>query len=206
MSKFIKLLLGLLPYLAVGVGLYLFSNALLTVLFYFLPMLIIVLVKKDGNILKMIFSGWKWKEGIILTIISGVSGVFLYFIWSFIQKSGIDTSEILEKFHINSWTIIFFAIYLVFINPFIEEIFWRYLLDTDSKYNYIIDAFFAGYHLLILAFFVNIIGLILAFISLFSMAIIWRELKSKYNGLLIPIVSHTIADISVMIFMYSIYQ
>ena len=202
MSKFIKLLLAILPILAVLLGLYVFSNAFVAVMFYLILMLVVILINKNTINFKMIFSGWKWKEGITLTIVSGLSGIFLLFIWSYIQKTGINSSLILENFNINSWTIIFFGIYLIFVNPFVEEVFWRHILNTDSKFDYVFDVFFATYHLFVLAFFINIIGLILAFITLFSISVIWRELKSKYNGLLIPFISHTLADISIMLFAY----
>jgi len=57
---------------------------------------------------------------------------------------------------------------------------------------------FAGYHILVLAWFIKLPWLIIAFIVLTAAAYIWRYTASKLEGLVVPLLSHIAADVSII--------
>ncbi|MBN2664452.1 MAG: CPBP family intramembrane metalloprotease [Bacteroidales bacterium] len=198
------ILIAFIPYVVITFGLYVLSNALVAVGLYFTTMLLTAIFQKDKNIIKTIFAGWNWKEGLILSIISSFAGLGLFFIWPYLNKTGIDATEMLKNFQLQGFTLIVFSVYLIFFNPFFEEVFWRQILHTNTKADFIIDALFAGYHMLVLPFFLNTIGCVLAYFVLFVTSMVWRYIKTKNNGLSVPVLSHFIADFGIIIFVYFI--
>ncbi|MBN2892483.1 MAG: CPBP family intramembrane metalloprotease [Bacteroidales bacterium] len=198
--------IAIIPLIVISFGLYIVSNALVAVGLYFTTMIIVAILQKDKSYIKAIISGWKWKEGIIFSIISSLAGISLFFIWPYLHKEGVDATQMLKNFQLESWQLIVFAIYLIFINPITEEVFWRYILTTNTKADYIIDAIFASYHLLVLHFFLNTLGIVLAYIALFVASIIWRLIKTKFNGLSVPIITHFLADTGIILFVLYIYR
>lgn len=203
--KIIKFLsIAIIPLIVVAFGLYVVSSALTAVGLYFVTMITVVVLQKDKSFLKSLVCGWKWKEGMFLSMVSILAGVCLFVLWKYIKKDGANVPEILKKFHLVSWQLFVFAIYLIFINPIIEEIFWRLVLNTNTIADYFIDAIFASYHLLVLHFFLNTFGLILAYIALVVAGIFWRYIKEKYNGLLVPVITHFLADASIIAFLFHV--
>lgn len=196
------ILIALIPYIVIAFGLYVLSNALVAVGLYFITMLVTAISQKNKNYFKLIFAGWNWKEGIVLSVISSFAGLSLFFIWPYLNKAGVDATDMLVNFKLQGLTLIIFGIYLIFFNPFFEEIFWRQILHTNTKADFVIDALFAGYHILVLPFFLNAIGCVLAYIVLFITSVVWRYVKTKNNGLSVPVLSHFIADFGIIIFVY----
>ena len=68
------------------------------------------------------------------------------------------------------------------------------------------DLAFAGYHILVLAWFIKLPWLIIAFVVLTIAAYIWRYMAFKLKGLAIPLLSHIIADISIIAVIYVLIQ
>jgi len=110
------------------------------------------------------------------------------------------------NFNLKSLSLVIFAAYIIFVNLVIEEVFWRYALNTNTKADYIIDLLYAGYHLLVLPFFLNFLGCLLAFIALIGASVIWRFVMKKYNGLSMPIITHLIADTGIIVFVIYIFS
>ena len=66
------------------------------------------------------------------------------------------------------------------------------------KYFSWTDLAFAGYHILVLAWFIKVPWLVIAFIVLTVAAYIWRYIASKLEGLAVPLLSHIVADVSII--------
>lgn len=194
--------IAVLPYIVIAFGLYFVSNALLAVALYFMIMSSTIVGFGDKETVKSLFRGWDWRIGIGLSLVSALAGLSLFILWPYLNKSGVDATEMLKNFGLENWQLIVFAIYLIFFNPFFEEMFWRSVLTTNTKADYIIDALFAGYHLLVLPFFLNNLGCILAYSVLILTSITWRYINKKYAGLAIPVVTHFIADFGIIVFLY----
>jgi membrane protease YdiL (CAAX protease family) len=90
-------------------------------------------------------------------------------------------------------------IYFATVQPFLEELYWRGYLKYGCKYFSWTDFAFAGYHILVLAWFIKLSWLVIAFIILSVAAYTWRYIAYKFKGLMIPLLSHIVADISIIV-------
>lgn len=89
-----------------------------------------------------------------------------------------------------------FALYFVTVQPLLEEVGWRGILqrpETGARWE---DAAFALYHLLVLhhLFPGAWILMVLSFVVLTSAAWFWRQLAAKTGGLQSVILQHAAAD------------
>lgn len=201
MNTIKALFISVLPYVFVAFGVFVVSNALIAVGLYATIMLSVTLVEKGSSAFSEIFKGWLWREGIVFSVLSSFAGISLFFVWQYLQKSGGDANFMLQKFGLDKTGMIIFGLYLIFVNPVLEELFWRHTLHTNTKADIAIDALFAGYHLLVLPFFLNIVGCILAYFVLIVTSFAWRFVKERFGGLAIPVVTHMIADAGIIVFL-----
>lgn len=200
MTPLKSILIGIIPYIFISIGLFVLSDALFAVGGYFATMFTVILLQKNKNIKEKVFSGWLWREGFLFSLVSSLAGVSLFVIWPFLQKNGVDAAQQLIDFNLESWRFVIFGVYLIFFNPIFEEIFWREILHTNTKADYVVDLLFAGYHIMVLPFFLNILGCSLAFIALIFASVMWRWMNQKYKGLSMPILTHFFADTGIIIF------
>ena len=89
-------------------------------------------------------------------------------------------------------------IYFSTVQPFLEELYWRGYLESGRKYFSWTDLAFAGYHILVLAWFIKLPWLVIAFIVLAGAAYVWRYMAARLEGLIVPLLSHIIADVSII--------
>lgn len=95
-----------------------------------------------------------------------------------------------------------FSLYFTLVNPWLEEVFWRSLLTSPSRFPAPVDFLFAGYHLIILSLFVSLGWLLFAFLILVLASWFWRQV-SRYTGSLLPAaLSHLLADGSILLVLY----
>ena len=148
--------------------------------------------------IKRLWTGWHTALGLTLVLICALSGLVIYLLWPLIQLDGIHLGQALNEYGLtgNAW--VGFVVYYAFVNPWLEELFWRGHFASRIRYPAIGDLFFAGYHVLVLILFVTWVWAVLAFLVLFVTARLWRYCVNQTNGLLIPALSHLIADISVI--------
>jgi len=96
-----------------------------------------------------------------------------------------------------------FIIYFILVNPLLEEAYWRGALTSPSRYPALIDFLFAGYHLIILSLFVGPFWMIYTFVILACASWFWREV-TRYTGSLLPaVLSHMLADLTILLVIYS---
>ena len=84
-------------------------------------------------------------------------------------------------------------------NPVLEEWYWRGVLGSPSRMPTPNDAAFAGYHVLVLAVFVPWPWALAVAVVLVGAAWLWRQLVARHGGLVIPVVTHAVADLSVIV-------
>lgn len=200
MTRIRKLLfLSFVPYISVLIGLYVLSNAWIALILYHLAILMMIIIHFN-EIDKIRFSIQN-KTIFILGMISTIL-VFpvLYFFWDQIKIPDPELSQILNQFHLTGVSFLLFMIYLSSVHPVLEEIYWRFIISFKSKrkFNFLFDALFAGYHILVLTYFVKWPLIILSFVLLLGTAITWRMIKEKYQDHLTLFVSHALADFSIM--------
>ena len=150
---------------------------------------------------KRLLRGWNWRIGIPLSIASISSGLVLYYLWPLVSIDGSELSVILGDYGLSGSSWIIFMIYYFIGTPILEEVFWRGYLLTPGRYPCGPDILFSGYHILVLILFLKPLPIIAVFLSLVTVAWIWRMIAIKLNGLAIPFVSHLVAGIGVIWFM-----
>jgi membrane protease YdiL (CAAX protease family) len=185
------------PYVAVGIGLYLMSSGWAAILLYHAGMVAVLTASKSWAALRTSNSR---KCRLTLSVIvmgSALVGPVLYGLWSAMQAVS-DLSELLSELHLVGFWWLLFAIYYFTVNPFLEESFWRGYLGNGSSRLVLNDGFFAGYHLLVLVKLVRLPWVVAGFAGLVGAGWLWRQVARECEGLLVPVLSHTIADASLI--------
>jgi membrane protease YdiL (CAAX protease family) len=188
----------LVPYISVIIGLYLFRNAWMAMLIYQALILLVMFFTKSFNRWKKLLKGWNTKAGIPEIFFGSAAGIALYFFEPLIGFKT-DLNLNLSTFGLSGLSWVLFVIYFITLNSIFEESYWRGIFGSSEKRFLWNDLIFSGYHVLVLAFFVSWVWLILIFIAISVAARFWRELDTKYGGLILPMLSHISADASVMI-------
>lgn len=188
------------PYLTIITGLYLCQNIWIAMVSYHASILIIALFTKNISKFKNMIKGWSLPLTIVFTLGCAINGVLIYYLWPFIANCNLMTK--LAELGLNESNWLLLILYYSLITPWLEEFFWRDLLASKSKLPDISDVLFAGYHLFVLALFVKVFLLPIVFITLLSAAWFWRFISRKLGGFLIPVISHTAADISTILAVY----
>jgi membrane protease YdiL (CAAX protease family) len=191
----------LLPYIAIIAGLYVFSNIWVAMVSYHLSIILIAVFTKNLLKFKNLIKGWSLLLTFLFTLGCAVNGVLIYYLWPFISGSG-DLGLKLIELGLNDSNWLLLILYYSLITPWLEEFFWRDLMASKSKFPDLSDVLFAGYHLFVLALFIKTFFLPVVFITLLSAAWFWRFISRKLGGLLIPVISHTAADISTILVVY----
>lgn len=192
------MLLPFTPYVAVMIGMGLFSNGWIAILLYHFVMIVVLYRVRHSGLFQKIFKGWRW-WGIPLCLTSMGGGVLIYLLWPIIQSIGGDLPSHLIRFKLHglSWNV--FIIYYGLFHPPLEQIFWRGYLGHLSFKLHWRDIAFGGYHFLTMIYFVQWPWAVVSVSLLIFMAWFWRQLVRITGGLIIPILSHLLADISVIL-------
>lgn len=190
------------PYIAVLVGLYLFKNAFLTLVLYHLGILVAILIFGKDFRPSTLFQIRNLKLFVTLSAVYAFSGIVIFYIWPYIKIPNIDIVSTLSSYGLDGTNKIIFLIYYSTINPVLEELYWRFVLDSRNKYLSLSDVLFAAYHILILALFFKAAYLILFFLGLLLVARFWRYLRQNLSENLLVFTTHIIADFSIMYFIF----
>jgi len=193
------ILLFLIPYLAVFAGLNILKNAWVTILLYHL--MILVYLTGSGHLkdFRKIFLGWDGKLFLISSAISIIAGPALFMLWHSMKLDTANLFSTLAFFKLKglSWTL--FIPYFCLLHPILEEVFWRI-----TRFNMLSDRFyrnilFGGYHILVLVYFIRIEWILVSFVILSLVSFMWDSISLKTSGLIVPVLSHIIADSSIII-------
>ena len=202
----LKLISALVPYVAVLIGLYILKNAWIAVGLYHFGITVFLVTGNRSRLLKKAYTGWNSIASVIGILMSAMIFPIIFFFWKLMQLEGMPLSSALSSFGLHGTSWFFFMIYFSTVQPLLEELYWRGYLICSHKYFSWTDFAFAGYHILILAWFIKLPWLIIAFILLTLAAFVWRHLASKFEGLLVPLLSHIVADISIIVATYVLIQ
>lgn len=198
MGRTARCLSPLIPYAAVAIGMYGLHSAWAALGLYHAGMLAAIIVWKRGD-------GDGKKRGIRLSwtplaaIVFALGGIALYILWPYLSPDGHPISARLAHYGVTgrAWT--YLAAYFCIANSAIEELFWRWYLGTDSRRIVLNDLLFAGYHVLVLAVLVNPLWVAPVFVACAFAGWLWRMLRAAAGGLLVPILTHLVADVSIVI-------
>ena len=196
-----KWLTPLLPYLAVGIGVFWLQNALAALPGFHAAIVLSLLLARSSVPLKALFKSKNIRWVILSVLVCGSSGISLYFLWPYLGAID-DLPGQMEMFGLTraSWPL--FISYFVLVNPLIEEYFWRGYLGSPTRRLVPSDFFYAGFHGLILMNKVQT-GTVLYSLGILVLAgWFWRQLARVDEGLLAPVLGHMAADFTILMAVY----
>ena len=207
MIKFLFLLF--MPTIFVFFGLWLIQNVLVTFVCFYGWMFMILYANNKIN-----FKVALTKKSLYVGTLSGVlcAGVI---IGSSLLFSGKifhvkDMQAVLQIWGFSGWKVIVLAVVLIFINPVLEEMYWRVYIQNKVKKHVsvlasstVTSSFYTLYHVfIILPVFVFPFNMI-SVIGVFSAGMMWAYIRERY-GIKGAIISHALADAAIMI-VYGLY-
>ncbi len=196
-----KWLTPVLPYLAVGIGIFWFKNAWAGLLGFHCAILLSLLLARSQFPVKTLLKSNHIRWVLLSLILSSSGGIFLYVFWSSFGITS-DLSAHMETLGLRSSTWIAFIAYFSFVNPFIEEYFWRGYLGSFTKNLYISDFLYAGFHALILIGNVKATSIMYSLIVLVLAGWFWRQVAREDSGLLAPVLGHMAVDFMILVTVY----
>lgn len=201
-----KLFSAFVPYVAVMAGLYILKNAWIAIGLYHFGISVFLITEDGRKSLKKLRRGWNSIAAVISILMSVMIFPIIFFFWKLMYLENMTLNSTLSGFGLYGPSWLFFMIYFSTAQPLLEELYWRGYLANSHKYISWTDFAFAGYHILVLAWFVKLPWLVIAFIVLTIVAYIWRYLASKFEGLIVPLLSHIAADVSIIVAIYVLIQ
>lgn len=187
------------PYLGVLIGMYIFNNAFLALFIYHIGIITSLLTLNSNICIKNLLKINNKKIFILVSLICLLSGIIFYFIWGWVKIDDYMLIEILNRYGLFNKNIWLFIIYFSTINPVLEEVFWRETFKPNKKYIEIHDILFGTYHFLVIVQFIKIEFAIITTLALIVISSIWKFIYYKLDEKLIVILSHAIADASIMV-------
>ena len=191
----------LMPYITVGLGLYIFHSAWVAIFAYHAGILLILRLTKFSNPVPFRRPASLWKM-IGFAALGLTAGLAMYFLWPFVFVSA-DLPDTIERWGLTRVSWPFFIAYSALVNPWLEELYWRGWLGSATRRPVANDAAFAGFHLVILAPFISIAWLAVVFIILTMAGWVWRQVTRQTKSLLPSALCHLTADVSILLVIVS---
>lgn len=193
----LKLISALVPYVAVIIGLYVLENAWLALGLYHVGIAMFIISNRTG-LFKSVRCGWNFPVALISIAACALIFPTVIILWKYMELENLHLKTVLAQFGLAGLSWYFFMIYFSTVHPFLEELFWRGCLENKNRYPSWTDFAFAGYHILVLHWFIKSPWLIALFILLTVAACVWRFIARGLKGLAVPLLSHIVADISIV--------
>lgn len=207
MIKFLFLLF--MPIIFVFFGLWLIQNVLVTFVCFYGWMFMILYANNKIN-----FKVALTKKSLYVGTLSGVLcaaviiGSSLLFSGKIFHEE--DMQAVLQIWGFSGWKVTVLAVVLIFINPVLEEMYWRMYIQNKVKKHVsvlasiiVTSSFYTLYHVfIILPVFVFPFNMI-SVIGVFSAGMMWAYIRERY-GIKGAIISHALADAAIMI-VYGLY-
>ncbi|MFJ7970977.1 CPBP family intramembrane glutamic endopeptidase [Psychrobacillus sp. NPDC096389] len=206
-----QLLLLIMPTFFIYIGLSVFEDILITfILFYgwllFIPLLFTFWKKANRPSLQLPLTKTNLWVGIISGLICLVS---IYGFVAIFQSSVLDIPQLqrlLEKWDFSGAKVILLVLVLALINPILEELYWREFMfgGLSTKLGNVIAVlitaiFYSMYHFIVVNEIFSFPFNVLSVISVFLAGLMWGIFRIKLNSIVASIISHSLADIGIML-------
>lgn len=186
------------PYLAVLLGVFLLKNGFLAVLLYHLILLLCIVGVSGLQTFGRLAKGWNRTLGPVMCLAGLVPGAVILLFWPLARQEQADLAKMLALLNLDDRWFIAFAAYACLLNPILEESFWRGAFNNPSLLPAPVDALFSGYHALVVIPVLKAPYVVLLFLAMLTVGWLLRTLARLTGGLLIPLLTHTIADIAIL--------
>ena len=194
-----KLFAGLVPYIAVLIGMYLLHSAWAALLLYHVGIIAFLLIFRPFNIWKKAWAGLKTPLLFPSIGICAMVAPVIYFMWPWFAASPSILPEWLAGLGLTGLSWILLIPYFSIVHPMLEEIHWRGIAPDPFKWLSWQDLLFAGYHVLVLFQLLHWPWLFLVFGVLVGSSIFWRWAASTFGGYGLTILTHATADAGVVV-------
>jgi len=187
----------IVPYIAVVVGMYLARSVWIAFWLYEAGMVAVLAHERQWFRLRDL---WRSKSAALAgaAVATLVAGPVLYAL-AVAGDIGPRLAEATAVFGPSAGAWPLFIACFCLTNPWLEELYWRgYLGEASTRWSWR-DVLFAGYHPLFLVPFVGWWWALAAFVLLVVVARLWRQAARLGGGLLVPVISHFAADLSILL-------
>ncbi|OPH58381.1 hypothetical protein BC351_23800 [Paenibacillus ferrarius] len=196
------------PTIFIYLGLYTFQNVPVTFALFYGWLLLIPILNNPKGLKKLM------DKGSLLNIVAGVgtgvgSIVLIMTGGALLQHELFDSSQLellLKDWKFSGEYTGLLVCVLIFVNPFLEELYWRgfILLKLDQvKHKVMISSlFYSLYHFLVLLPMFKASYAAIFFCAVFLAGIIWGRMAAHFRTLWGSILSHSLADIGIMMIYY----
>lgn len=197
-GRSITVISPILLYTAIITGVHLFHSGWIAILGYHFAICVFLSIAGGWQLIRRLVSGWDTKLGLVISIVCLLAGPLVYWLWPYMHLAQQDLRSGLVAVGLAGGSWLGFVIYYCLVNPWLEELFWRGFLPSKARYPALSDFLYAGYHVFVLILFVKWIWVITAFVVLTIVGRLWRWTADKYGGLALPMLTHLLADVSVI--------
>jgi len=209
-------ILSTLASLVIYLGLIIFNNLYLTFFLFYgiiclaIPTIDFFLIKKyPVKKIKHLLGFLNFKKSVFKGIFIGlVFFLIIYYFFALFSKHIVDNQKInilMKHWNFNKNHILLFLFIMIFANSILEEVYWRgYIFcKFKSKLNikYVVlftSLFYSSYHLITTIYLFNYLYGILFTLAIFLVGIFWGYIRTKYNSIYLPIISHLFVDSGIM--------
>jgi len=194
------LLIG--PSILIFVGLIVIQNVIVTFALFYGWLLMVPLIFKAK--VKLTFDWKSWLVGLVTGLLSLGA---IYGTVALLRDSVFDLNEvreILAEWNFTGAKVWILVLFLIFVNPVLEELYWRefmygrLLRFGEGKAIGITAFFYAFYHLFIVYLIFSFPFNLIAAVPVFIAGLMWGYIRLKLKSLAAPIISHLLADLGIM--------
>lgn len=193
----LHVLTWLTPYAAVGLGLHLLRSAWASLLLYHGGIVVTCLVRKGFDFNRML-QGWAQGGLLLLVMPIALFGLVLIGVLPMALQEEVTLAGWLGRYGLSGGGLIAFLMTFALLNPLLEEIHWS-PVRSRGRYTPLSHVIFAGYHVFVLWTLLEPIWLLFGFTGLCGISWLWAFAEKQWGGLLLPLVSHLFADVTIVI-------
>jgi len=214
-----NLLYALGPTFMIFIGLTYFESVPITFMLFYSWLFVIPFstylrnTQKRMAFIQSVKIGFTMKS-VIFGLVSGIICLITIFSYVYFSQDYLfqidQLNELLVKWHFsgsNTWILIFV---LIVINPILEEWYWREFMHerllislSGAKTVFVTSFFYYLYHLFPLFIMFTMPFSLIATMPIFLVGLLWGYFRIKFRSMVAPIISHTLADIGIiMVYLY----
>ncbi|WP_372807347.1 type II CAAX prenyl endopeptidase Rce1 family protein [Pontiella sp.] len=190
-----KPIAGLIPYVAVLVGMYGFRSAWAALLLYHAGIVACRVGRRTPNL----FAGFKNPLTLPGVLVCAMAAPVVYFLWPWLAAREGILPEWLAHYGLTGWSWRLLIPYFSIVHPILEELHWQGMAPERSTGLCSQDLLFAGYHVLVLLQLIHWPWLFMVFGVLVGSSVFWRWAAGRFGGLGLGILTHAAADAGVVV-------
>lgn len=213
----ITFFLSALAPISIYLGLKVFNNIYFTFIMFhgiiciIIPLIDLSIIKKYSITKILNVLGFQnFRKTYLPAILIGTSFlIIIYLFFTLLNKHIIDSNQInilMKEWNFDRKNLLLLLIIMIFGNSILEEIYWRgyifykFKLKTNIKNVVFLSAlFYCSYHFIITYNLFSLLYGIIFTLVIFFTGIFWGYIRYKFQTIYIPLISHLLADLSIMV-------